>query len=337
MYTCESDCYSTAAGAITTKYFNFNSTGNGPTCFNVCPSGTYGDPMTHSCVTKCSAYNSSTIDGYFGYNGYCYESCPSGWAYYPTRLCLSSCPVGYYKNFVMKSTTNSSICEQKCSVTLLGQFKYGDNTTGYCTSYCATGSYGDIATNLCLDACNSTSYGQSITSGGVTQRLCVQNCSNTSNLYGNLFTGLCVNPSGCATNYYADPLTFICTLKCSGSTYFGDNKTCSTARCNGSYFRQNDSKVCVVSCFNNNSLLAPEWGDATSGYCVASCYGAYFGDPQKANNCTDTCSATPSPTFGLDNLCVLNCSNVTWADPYHPNRICTTSCTNTTADSYGFA
>lgn len=40
-----------------------------------------------------------------------------------------------------------------------------------------------------------------------------------------------------------------------------------------------------------------------------------------------TCSSSPSSTFGLLGLCVVNCSNVTWADPYHANRICTDSCT----------
>jgi len=190
-----------------------------------------------------------------------------------------------------------------------------------------------------LKVCNITAFGQTVSS----QRLCVINCSNANALYGNLLTGLCVAPTSCPTNHYADPLTFKCTLACSGLTYFGDNSTmtCVTTTCANGAFRQNDTKICVATCLNNNSLLKPEWGDTASGYCVDSCYGstpgaAMFGDPQQNNKCVATCSASPKPTFGLNFLCVVNCSSTTWADPYHPNRICTTSCTSTTADSYGY-
>lgn len=219
-----------------------------------------------------------------------------------------------------------------------GQFLYGDNSTGYCTDHCSSGTYGDIDTNLCLAVCNSSSFGQSVTSGGVTQRLCVINCSLSDNLFGNPQTGFCVSAMNCPDNYYGDPLTFQCTMTCSGLAYFGNNSTkmCITAACSGGAFRQNDTKICVASCLNNNSLLTEEWGDSTSGYCVASCYGSYFGDPQQNNQCVQTCTASPSPTFGLDYMCVVNCSNTTWADPFHPNRICTTSCTSTPTDSYGY-
>ena len=164
------------------------------------------------------------------------------------------------------------------------------------------------------------------------------NCSNTNNIYGNPLTGLCVTPYNCATNYYGDPLTFKCTLKCSGSGYFADNylRTCITTTCNNGTFRQNDTQICVQTCQNNNSLLKPEWGDVASGYCVNTCYGALFGDPQNNSLCVSKCAASPKPTFGLDFLCVVNCSNTTWADPYHTNRICTTSCTSSTSDSYGY-
>jgi hypothetical protein len=330
-----SDCFDTGQADITQNQFNFD--GLELTCFNQCPNGTYGDPVSHDCLSQCPTYNSSTTDGYFSSTYFCYEVCPSGWAYVPQRACLSSCPSGYYKNYLVKGAANASICEQKCSVSKSGQFKYGDNATGFCTDYCSAGTYGDIATNLCLQVCNSSAFAQSITAG-VTQRLCVLSCSLANGLYGDPINGFCVIPMNCPTNYYADPLTFKCTLKCSGASYFGDNTTkqCTTSVCAGRAYRQNDTKVCVGTCLNNNSLGAHEWGDNSSGYCVATCPANTYGDPQYNMECVATCSASPSPTFGLNNLCVVNCSSTTWADPYSPNRICTTSCTSTPSDSYGY-
>jgi hypothetical protein len=53
--------------------------------------------------------------------------------------------------------------------------------------------------------------------------------------------------------------------------------------------------------------------------------------------CRLICSSSPSPTFGENNKCVTNCSNITWADYYHPNRTCTNSCRyDSTYKSYGY-
>jgi hypothetical protein len=69
---------------------------------------------------------------------------------------------------------------------------------------------------------------------------------------------------------------------------------------------------------------------------VPTCYGGYYSDAQHNMECVLICSATPSPTFGIDNACVGNCSNQTWADVYNVNRTCTTSCSkNGSLQSYG--
>lgn len=113
MMTCVDDCYDTNETNITLNQFKFD--GLEKICFNECPYGTFGDPVSHSCVRTCPAYNNNSnisVDGYFSYGYYCYETCPTGWAYVPQRACLSSCPSGYYKNYLMKNSTNSTICEQ---------------------------------------------------------------------------------------------------------------------------------------------------------------------------------------------------------------------------------
>lgn len=56
--SCVLDCYDTAQTTITLNQFKFNS--SDLTCYNVCPNNTFGDPLTHSCVAKCSTLNSST-------------------------------------------------------------------------------------------------------------------------------------------------------------------------------------------------------------------------------------------------------------------------------------
>jgi len=328
-HTCLNSCYDNTISPITSNYFNFD--GKDKMCYNVCPTGTSGDPTTGNCVEACPTYNSSTVDGYFSSASFCYTSCPgSTFAYVPQRACLTSCPSGFYINYVVKGGVNSTVCEQQCSVTLSGQFLYGDNSTGYCTNYCPSGTFGDSSTFLCLAYCNTTSFGQALTVSGLTQRICVTNCSLANNLFGNPLTGICVAALACPTNYYGDPLTFQCTVKCSGSLYFGDNSTklCTTAVCSNNAFRKNDTQICVKTCVNNDTINVPEYGDTVSGYCIASCSGSYFADAQYNMQCVLTCSASPSSTFGLNFMCVKNCSNLTWADPYSSNRICTTSCTN---------
>lgn len=93
----------------------------------------------------------------------------------------------------------------------------------------------------------------------------------------------------------------------------------------------------MKTCLNNNSLLEPEYGDPLTGYCVRSCHGEYYSDDQYNMECRLICSATPSSTFGENNKCVEKCSGTRWADQYHSNRTCTTSCRNdATIKSYGY-
>ena len=87
--SCVLDCYDTSISVanIATNQFKFNATEL--ICYNACPTGTYGDHLTQSCVPLCSTLNSTTTEGYFSYNGFCYTVCPSGYAYVPQRACLS--------------------------------------------------------------------------------------------------------------------------------------------------------------------------------------------------------------------------------------------------------
>ncbi len=51
-----------------------------------------------------------------------------------------------------------------------------------------------------------------------------------------------------------------------------------------------------------------------------------------------TCTALPTPTYGQssNSLCVENCTNTgEYADPFHPNRLCATTCT-TSPQTYSY-
>lgn len=108
--------------------------------------------------------------------------------------------------------------------------------------------------------------------------MCVVNC--TDGYYGNTFTGYCVLPKDCPTNYYADTLTYLCTNLCSGELYFGNNvtKTCDLT-CPTGAFKDNQTKVCLKTCLSNDTLVI-EYGDPQSKYCVANCFGNYYADNQ---------------------------------------------------------
>ena len=104
--TCVSSCFDAGVTDITLNYFKFD--GLELVCYNHCPDGTYGDPVSESCVSQCPTTTGE--DGYFSSGYFCYESCPTGWAYVPQRSCLASCPSGYFKNYLVKTGTNGSIC-----------------------------------------------------------------------------------------------------------------------------------------------------------------------------------------------------------------------------------
>lgn len=97
--TCETTCFSAAITNPALNSYQFD--GNDRICNITCPSGTNGNPYNGTCVRTCPAYTTSTNDGYFSYNQFCYEICPltTLFAYIPQRACLTTCPSGYYKNY----------------------------------------------------------------------------------------------------------------------------------------------------------------------------------------------------------------------------------------------
>lgn len=76
---CVNQCFLNVTTITADKnYYKFD--GIDRMCNNSCPTGTFGDPLTGTCVTKCPTYdknstfqfNNISDDGYFASGGFCY-------------------------------------------------------------------------------------------------------------------------------------------------------------------------------------------------------------------------------------------------------------------------
>jgi hypothetical protein len=61
--TCVADCWDATVTDNTTNHYNWD--GIDRVCYNDCPVGTYGDPVSHDCVTQCPKTSTTNQDGYF--------------------------------------------------------------------------------------------------------------------------------------------------------------------------------------------------------------------------------------------------------------------------------
>ena len=106
--SCVDDCYdSTIADNV--NYYNFD--GLDKVCYQDCPDGYYGDPVSGSCVTLCPVTSGNA--GYFVLGEICSLYCDgSTYAYHETRECLAQCPTGFYSNTFTTGGTAHNICEE---------------------------------------------------------------------------------------------------------------------------------------------------------------------------------------------------------------------------------
>jgi hypothetical protein len=92
-------------------------------CSSTCPSGTYADPNSNSCVSNCLS------SGLYG-DGV-------------NNICILVCPATYKRNI-------AGFCVNNCNPLL------SDNITGNCVSTCSTGYWG--YNYQCLSACPNGFY-----------------------------------------------------------------------------------------------------------------------------------------------------------------------------------
>ena len=111
-------------------------------CVALCPPGTlsstaspnlYGDPTTHTCVSRCIT--------------------PYTWSDYQTRLCEPICSatsVPTYSENVGMTCVTALNCPSSPMMT------FGDNATRSCVSFCSNAEWGDPTTRNCEDQCPDT-------------------------------------------------------------------------------------------------------------------------------------------------------------------------------------
>lgn len=167
-------------------------------------------------------------------------------------------------------------------------------------------------------------------------------------------SGFC--STGCTGNYFADNVTWSCTLTCS-TGYWGYNNLCITT-CPSGFFAYINNRICYTPLTLSNSLVlfadntTQTWvsscplnplafGDTTLRYCIPGCLGATLGDPS-TRRCETSCQNSSYFADSVARLCVLVCpqgyfansinnkceSNCSSGYAYSLQRTCVTTCPN---------
>ena len=318
---------STQCSACKTGFF-LRPTGTG--CQNSCPSpGYWQDTTNHICAgchTACSVCTGSS-------NTQC-SACKSGYFLQPApddTTCLSTCPVGYWKDntdhICALCDTSCAEClggtNNQCSSCNDGYFLQPSSTT--CLSNCPSGKWKDTANNICVDSCPSPGYWQD-----TTNHICADChtacsvCTGSSNTQCSACKpGYFLQPapdvttclSTCPVGYWKDdtnnkcmPCNVACAV-CTGSA----STQCSA--CKTGFFLQPSGTECLNSCPSPGY-----WQDTTNHIC-ADCHTACSVCTGSSDTQCSTCKSgyflQPAPD---DTTCSSTCPVGYWQDT--DNHIC---------------
>jgi hypothetical protein len=125
---------------------------------------------------------------------------------------------------------------------------------------------------------------------------------------------MCLNQ--CPLTYYAEPIQRTCTALCpkiANDTIF--------------YYAYNDTRECLLYCKGS-------FADNSNQRCVKECLSSSFPNADNSTNrCVPVCPSTPD-YYADNHVCVFYCVTPnTFADSN--GRICTSSCSNISANQYG--
>ena len=111
----------------------------------------------------------------------------------------------------------------------------------------------------------------------------------------------------CPTNYYADPVTRLCSLECTNNATVSLHKNV-------------DNRTCVSGCSEYLYL------NTQNNHCESSCADPYYAD-RTTQTCVSVCPSVPE-LYGQNdtNKCLEECNNDTNEFKYVANRVCVTSC-----------
>ena len=266
-------------------------------CVFVCPTGTYSDLTSQSCLNcsynciSCSSSQScsSCSSGYFLYLGQCVTTCPNGT--FAKGVTCNPCSTGCFQ---CSNSYTCSLCQSQYSL-------FANSTNSYCVSSCPTGYYSQAVmtssfTNsnqfICVACsspcltCTSASTCTQCVSGALSGSTCVNVCP--SGYYMGFSQGIVVN----GVTY----TTSTC-FSCSASCLTCNNTATYCLSCPSGYVLDANNN-CVSNCVSPTSYYSPTTRMCSN--CSQQCYSCYGPG-------TDNCLSCPPPLQFYASSCLSNC------------------------------
>lgn len=269
---------------------------------------TYDYLLCPACHSSCATCNDSTSTSCF--------SCNNGFYLQPnSTTCLSTCPMGYYRNFTQnicspcdiacKSCTGPTSSE--CVACQIGYYQQPSSSTT-CLSTCPSTHWADIFDNICR-ACDTaclTCFGSSSSE-----------CNSCKPNYFRQSPTSTTCKTTCPSGYFKNFTEMVC-IPCNPacSVCSGTENTACTA-CNSGYYLQINSATCLNTC--QVGYIAAPWANACSpcyigcatctnyGYNLClTCFSGYYFQPTSTNvsSCLTFCPLDGYWADSSSNKCV---------------------------------
>ncbi|EAR99373.2 transmembrane protein, putative (macronuclear) [Tetrahymena thermophila SB210] len=282
-------------------------------CYAQCPSGTYSDSISQTCVKQCPKINQyqDDIDNTCSYchpncktctgptQNQC-QTCETGF-YKNGTSCLSICPPGYYQdsvNFVcLKCNGECDTCygpdKNQCQSCKLPRIFY----LNQCITQCPTGFFMHPTSNSCVTVCPKSYYPDTNSA----QCLPCHNFCSTCFGSGNTKCNTCKTPylynnnicsESCLPGSYPNGQGSCSDCDKSCQTCFGStSQSCIT--CRSGYFKSGDTQ-CVSDCQDGYVI------DQSLQKCV-TCPSSTYYENKECKQCHPTCLSCLGPA---ENQCI---------------------------------
>ena len=256
-----------------------------------------------TCVLSCSKGGKTFYDG-----NHCKASCEDKFYKNGERICLETCPSGYY--------IDGQVCVSLCKTQNTNKYLYNNQCVQYCPNGDNDYKFYIEPDNECLPDCNLDNkyYTEIEVDTSNTKYLCHGTCDKyyLVNEDPNIIARKCLNlgaDKNCKTeNYYSSENNeYECYTKCPENTYIDEeNKKCLST-CPKYKYHEKNSKICIKP-----SECQFKIADFHSGECVQRCNTKYTSDYME-----DTVVST---------ICLESCGDVTYGQYSTPNNKCVNNC-----------
>lgn len=298
-----------------TGYYKATSlTTSESSCVTTCPDGYWPDNSQNTC-SQCD----STCESCTGPESTSCLTCKSGLYFQPaTRLCLSSCPTGYWLNTVSQECSPCMLecasCSSSSSCLTCSSGYFVQPNSNECADSCPRGYYQNATSNKCLSCHESCE-----TCTGPTNNECTD-CKQGFFLQPSSTTCLKTCP---VLGYWADVQNNICSacdLSCETCKSLSDG--CST--CKKDFFLQPHTNACEADC--PPGFYQDDQGN-TCKQCNSSCYICDGPTDTQCYSCSKGYFLQPAST-----ICMSSCPEI----EYWENPLDNTCTLYTTFDEWSF-